>query len=314
MQHDHSHAHGDTLNEKKDVGQKFALSILITTVVLVGELIGGVMTGSLALLSDAAHVFLDMFALALSYLAIKLANRSPNARHSFGFSRMKVLAALINGGTLLLVSVEIFREALIRFQHPEPVLAGPMLIVAIIGLAANILVAFVLGGHDHDDLNTRAAFLHVIGDALSSVGVIVAGILMLFTGWTWVDPAAGILIAIIILAGAWRVLKKAIHILNEGAPDDATTDTVSRAISKIPEVISVHDTHVWMIEPGYRILSAHVVLSNRLLGDTQQIMESIKEILTHQFSISHTTIQFECVDCGQCSTTQPSNAMPERRV
>jgi len=304
--HNHTHGHGHdhspgTEEGPDDSGRKLALSIAITSLTLFAEVIGGILTGSLALLSDAAHVFLDIFALALSYGAVRLARRSPSASHSFGFSRMKVIAAFINGATLLLVSVEIFREAIGRFIHPSPVLAGPMLIVAVIGLVANLLVALVLGGHDHEDLNARAAFLHVLGDALSSVGVIIAGIVMLFTGWTWVDAAAGILIGVIILLGAGRVLKEAVHILNEGAPDDAATDKVAEAISSVPEVIGVHDTHVWAIEPGYRILSAHVVLSDRMIGETFRILSEIKEILAHRFNIEHTTVQFECADCGQCA-------------
>lgn len=297
----HRHTPGMARGSHGDSRSKLALSIAITSFTLVAEAIAGIMTGSLALLSDAAHVFLDIFALALSYFAVRLAARSPSARHSFGFSRMKVLAAFVNGATLLLVSVEIFREAVERFLNPAPVLAGPMLIVAAIGLGANLLVALVLGGHDHEDLNARAAFLHVLGDALSSVGVIAAGIVLLLTGWTWVDPAAGVLIAIVILTGAWRVLREAVHILNEGAPEDAGTDAVAAALAAVPGVRGVHDTHVWAIEPGYRVLTCHIVLADRMLGETATLMEELKEILAHRFKIQHTTVQFECADCGQCA-------------
>jgi cobalt-zinc-cadmium efflux system protein len=257
------------------------------------------LTGSLALLSDAAHVFLDIFALGLSYGAVKLAARAPREKHSYGFHRMKVIAAFINGATLVVVALEIFREAINRFTHPEPVIAGPMLIVAIIGLAANMLVALVLGHHDHDDLNTRAAFLHVIGDALSSVGVIAAGFIILATGWTWVDPAVSILIGIIIMTGAWRVLREAVHILNEGAPENASVKDVSEAMSTVDGVLEVHDAHVWTVGPGCKVLSAHVLLSDQALSQTEGIMHQLKEILAHRFDIEHTTIQFECANCGQ---------------
>lgn len=304
--HEHSHLHNHThgindLNGNKS-GGKLLLSLIITGTTLIAEVIGGLLTGSLALLSDAAHVFLDIFALALSYGAVRLASRAPSGKHSFGFIRMKVIAAFINGATLLLISAEIFREAIIRFANPHAVIAIPMLIVAGVGLAANLLVAFVLGGHDHEDLNARSAFLHVIGDALSSIGVIVAGIIILFTGWTWVDPIASILIGIIILSGSLRILKEAIHLLNEGAPEDAESDTVAEALAEVPEVVGVHDVHVWSLDPSVRLLSAHIVLKDQSLSASSAVMEKVKHILRERYKIKHTTIQFECTDCGQCAS------------
>ena len=297
--HDHSHSHG--AGNEAAQGGKLGLSILITSLTLVAEVVGGILTGSLALLSDAAHVFLDIFALALSWGAIRLASRAASDRHTYGFHRMKVLAAFINGATLVLVAAGILREAVIRFGHPEPVIAGPMLIVAVIGLAANLVVALVLGGHDHEDLNTRAAFLHVIGDALSSVGVIVAGLVILFTGWTWIDPLVSVLIALIILSGAFRVLKEALHILNEGAPEDARAGEVSAAMREVGGVLEIHDLHIWTVGPDYKALTAHALLSDRSLSETAAVMHELKELLAHRFGLEHTTIQFECANCGQCS-------------
>ena len=280
-------------------GGKLLVSIVITGAVLVAEVVGGLLTGSLALLSDAAHVFLDMFALALGYGAIRLAAAPPSSRHTYGFRRMKVLAAFANGATLVVVAIEILREAVSRFAHPSPVNAGPMLIVAVIGLAANLVVVLVLRRHDHDDLNARAAFLHVLGDALSSVGVIGAGIVLLLTGWSWVDPAVSLFIGLIILAGAWRVLREAIHILNEGAPTGAEAEGVSAELAKVPGVREVHDLHVWTIEPGYSVLSAHVLIENRLLSDNVEVMAGLKDVASRRFGIEHTTIQLECDNCGQ---------------
>jgi len=292
-------------------GNKLLLSILITSLTLVAEVVGGILTGSLALLSDAAHVFLDIFALALSYGAVRLAARAASTRHTFGFRRMKVLAAFANGATLLVVAVEIFREAISRFAHPAEVIAGPMLIVAAVGLAANLVVALVLKGHDHDDLNARAAFLHVLGDALSSVGVIIAGVVMLLTGWTWADPVASVLIGLVILTGAWRVLKEVVHILNEGSPEGADPDKVSDAIALIPGVLAVHDLHIWSIEPGYHVMSVHVLLEDQLLSETGSIMGSIRELMEHRFGIEHATVQFECSDCGQhCVDCGQSGSCP----
>lgn len=300
----HSHDHDAPLDAHKPhaamSGSRFLVSILITSLVLAAEVAGGILTHSLALLSDAAHVFLDIFALALGYGAIRLSRRSATGRHSYGFFRMKVLAAFINGATLLIVSFEILKEAVVRFMQPREVIAGPMLIVAAIGLAANLLVALVLRGHDHEDLNARAAFLHVLGDALSSVGVIIAGFIMLILGWHWVDPLVSVLIAVVILRGAFRVLREAVHILNEGSPQNAQSEDVSAAMSGVPGVRGVHDVHVWSLEPGFRLLTAHVVLENQELAATQTIMDRIKAVLEERFGIEHTTIQFECEDCGQC--------------
>jgi cobalt-zinc-cadmium efflux system protein len=171
--------------------------------------------------------------------------------------------------------------------------------VAVIGLGVNLVVAFVLSGHDHDDLNTRAAFLHVLGDTLSSVGVIAAGVVILFTGWLWVDPLVSVLIGLIILAGSWRVLKQTVHILTEGAPEGVTASEVAQAMRQAPGVAEVHDLHVWTVSPGYPALSAHVVLADQALSQTGPLMAELKEIIYHQFGIEHTTIQFECHNCGQ---------------
>lgn len=298
MSHDHTHTAFKAPTGGK-VESKFVLSLALTGLILIAEIIGGVWTGSLALLSDAAHVFLDMLALALSYGAIRLAALPARGSHTYGFHRMKVIAAFINGATLLLVAFEIFREAWSRFQNPEPILAGPMLVVAVIGLIVNLVVVFVLSGHDHDDLNTRAAFLHVLGDTLSSVGVIVAGALILFTGWLWVDPLVSVLIALVIVSGAGRVLKQTIHILNEGAPEGVDVAELGQAMRQVAGVDEVHDLHVWTVSPGYTALSAHVVLADQVLSQTHLIMDELKELIVHRFGIEHTTIQFECHNCGQ---------------
>jgi cobalt-zinc-cadmium efflux system protein len=299
--------HGTADNATADraqpsTGRHFILALTLTTLILIAEVIGGLWTGSLALLSDAGHVFMDVFALGLSYAALRVATLPPNDRHSYGFHRFKVLAALINGVTLLWIAVEIFREAWFRLQTPEPVLAGPMLVVAVIGLVVNLIVALALHDHDHDDLNTRSAFLHVVGDALSSVGVIVAGVIILFTGWVWVDPLASVLIAAVILISSWRVLRDAVHILVEGVPGNLTVSQVAAVMEKEPGVDSVHDLHMWTIGPGYLTLSAHVVLTDQALSDAQRIMDGLKRALREQFSIEHTTIQFECEQCSKGAT------------
>ena len=279
--------------------RRFVLSLALTGLILVAEVVGGLWTGSLALLSDAAHVFLDAFALGMSYIALRLAALPPDDRHTYGFHRMQVLAALANGATLLLVAFEIFREAWERFRQPAPVLAGPMLAVAVVGLVVNLVVALVLREHDHHDLNVRSAFLHVLGDALASLGVIVAGVVIVFTGWMVVDPLISVLIGLTILAGSGRVLRQSVHILAEGMPEGLTVTQVAEAMGRVSGVGEVHDLHVWTVSPGYVALSAHVVLADQSLSQTQRVMDGLKQALAEEFYIEHTTIQFECDNCGQ---------------
>jgi cobalt-zinc-cadmium efflux system protein len=287
----HSHDHRWT--------RRIAQALGLTGLVFAAEVVGGLWTGSLALLSDAAHVFLDAFALGLSYVAIRLSALPADDRHTYGFHRLRVLAALANGLTLIFVTAVIFREAWVRVRHPEPVLAGPMLAVAVGGLVVNVVVALILRGHDHEDLNVRSAFLHVVGDAMASVGVIAAGIVILFTGWTLADPLAGALVGLIILVGSVRLVREAVHILAEGVPAGFAAADVGAAMAQVPGVLEVHDLHVWTLSPGFAALSAHVLVDDQALGQTQSVMGLLKQHLREQFRIEHTTIQFECANCGQ---------------
>ena len=290
MTHDHTH----------DIKEnRFVLVLALTGLIFLAEFIGGFWTHSLALLSDSAHVFMDAFALGLSYLAIRAAKLPADDKHTYGFHRMQVLAALTNGATLFLIAFEILRKAWNRFQNPEPVLAGPMLVIAVIGLAVNLFVAFTLSRHDHDDLNTRAAFLHVLGDALASVGVIAVGVILLFVDWTWLDPLVSVLIGLLILFSSGRVLKESVHILAEGIPTGMTASAIADSMRRVPGVRQVHDLHVWMVAPGYIALSAHVTLADQSLSQTTEVMSALKETLHESFEIQHTTIQFECGNCGQ---------------
>ncbi len=278
---------------------RFVLALALTGLIFLVELIGGFWTHSLALLSDSAHVFMDAFALGLSYLAIRAAKLPADDKHTYGFHRMQVLAALTNGATLFLIAFEIMRQAWDRFRNPEAVLAGPMLVIAVIGLVVNLVVAFTLSRHDHDDLNTRAAFLHVLGDALASVGVIAVGVILLFVNWTWLDPLVSVLIGLLILFSSGRVLKESVHILAEGMPEGMTATAIAEAMQKVPGLSQVHDLHVWTVAPGYIALSAHITLADQALSQTSEVMSALKEVLHEGFEIQHTTIQFECGNCGQ---------------
>ena len=283
----------------------------MTFSILIAEVIGGYWTGSLSLLSDAAHVFMDVFALVLSYLALRLSSLPADDSHTYGFHRLEVLAALINGVTLGAVAIEIFTEALKRWQNPQPIKSVEMLIIAAVGLVANLIVVFVLGGHahahdhaegeaahEHEDVNVRSAFLHVVGDALASVGVILAAGIIWLTGWQWVDPLMSMLIGLIIVVSSWRVLKSALHILVEGVPEGLSSKDIGQSMKSVPGVLDVHDLHIWSICSGHIALSAHVTIADQQLMTSNNTMITLKERLA-KFGIEHTTIQFECAGCEE---------------
>ena len=292
---------------------RYLLSILITAVVLVAEIIGGIWTGSLALLSDSAHVFTDIFALAISYGAFRLSKKPGDDNHTYGYHRVEVFAALINGISLAVICLGIWWEAIQRFINPGEVMGAPMLVIAVIGLVANILVAVVLKvehhhdgdehehHHDHqkEDLNLNSAYLHVIGDALSSVGVIIAGLAIWLTGAVWIDPLISILIGIMIALSSYRVLRRATHILLEGTPEGVSIPEIAKAIGKLDGVADVHDLHIWNICSGHISLSTHVALTSDGCSNQNGILDSIRGLLRDTFSIDHVTIQIESENCGQ---------------
>jgi len=311
----------------KAIENRFVLSMLLTFAILIAEVIGGFWTGSLALLSDAAHVFMDVFALGLSYLALRLSALPADDRHTYGFHRLEVLAALINGVTLGAIAIEIFTESWHRWFNPEPIKSVEMLVIAVIGLVVNLVVAFVLGGHAHEheheegeeehneaeDLNVRSAFLHVVGDAVSSVGVIVAAGVIWFTGWEWVDPLMSVFIGIIIVLSSWRVLKSSLHILVEGVPEHLSVEKIGASMAGVPGVLDVHDLHVWSICSGHVALSAHVITADQTITDGNGIMTELKARLK-KFGIEHTTIQFECAACGQGSDLSVASSTSSSQI
>jgi len=287
------------------IQRRFIFSIGLTFLIFIAEVLGGLWTGSLALLSDSAHVIMDILALGMSYFALRLSARPPDDRHSFGYHRLEVLAALANGLTLVLIAIGIWWESYLRWQSPEPVKSLEMLVIAIAGLVVNLVVVFVLGGetHQHEegpahrDLNLRGALLHVIGDAVSSVGVILAAIIIAATGWNWVDPLVSVLIGGIIAVSAYRLLRSSLHILIEGVPEGLSTQKIGAAMALVSGVQDVHDLHVWNICSGHVSLSAHIVINN---GENQaSLMANLKNHLDSDFGIEHTTIQFEETACAQ---------------
>ncbi len=293
QRHPYHHAHVHTSTE-----QRLRFAVVLTVVVLVVEVVAGFLAHSLALLSDAGHVFTDVFALLLASFAAGQSERPADARNTYGYHRTGILTALANAVTLILVVLGIAYEAVRRLQHPEAVVPGLMLVAPAIGIAVNMVIAFRLRS-DGADLNMRAALLHVVGDIGASAAVILAAIVILLTGWNIVDPLLSLGIAVVIARGAWRVLREALSILMEATPPGVNVPALVADIRRIPEVKGVHDLHVWSIAAGMRAMSAHVqVHEDCLLSDCDALEGQVRTLLQTRYGIGHSTLQFECAGCS----------------
>jgi cobalt-zinc-cadmium efflux system protein len=276
---------------------KLKIAIALTAVTLAAEIVGGIWSNSLALLSDAAHVFLDLFALVLSLAAVRLSAMPPSERHTFGFHRSEVFASFVNGLTVFLMALGIMYEAWTRFNVPQVVHSQSMLAIAVIGLAMNLLAARALHEHSHDDLNLKSAFLHVVGDAAASVGVIVGGIIIYYTGWYLLDALISAAIGLLILTGAGRLLRDSVHILMEGTPRGLQLTDVAAAIRDVPGVRDVHHLNIWTVCSHILSLSVHIDVDTGSELRRESILHSIEHMLAERFHIHHTTIQMECSVC-----------------
>lgn len=255
------------------------------------EAVAGLLTGSLALLADAAHMVSDNVSLALALFALWLADRPATPRRTFGFKRAEVLAALANGATLVGVSIWIFIEAARRFREPAEILGGWMLVVAVVGLLVNVAASAVLLRSRHGNLNVEAAFRHVLGDLAGSVGTIVAAVIIVTAGWLYADPVVSILIGLLILWSSWSILRDSVHILLEAAPAGLDVDVLEQRLQAVPGVVSVHDLHVWTITSGFPALSAHLVVQAQADGECCRCAAA--ETLRDEFGIDHSTLQLE---------------------
>jgi cobalt-zinc-cadmium efflux system protein len=267
--------------------------------VLAVELAGGLLSHSLALLSDAGHVLTDVFALGLAWFAVAQSNRPADKRRSYGYHRVSILAALVNSIVLIGIVIAIGYEALRRLANPEPVQGGIVIIAALLGVAINVYVAFGLRGDRHN-LNMRAALLHVTGDIGASIGVVLAGTVILLTGWLYIDPLLSIAIAVLIAYGAWRIVRETVNLLMEGTPRDIDLASVTSEISGTKLISSMHDLHVWALSSDEMALSVHVVVDDCPLGEAEHVVRDLEQRLCDRFSIGHTTIQVEsCHPCGE---------------
>jgi len=288
-----SHTHSGDKNAARGLG-KLKLALLLTFVYMFAEAFGGWYSNSLALVADAGHMLTDVAALSLTLAAIWFAARPATAKKTFGYFRLEILAAFVNGIALCLISLWVIYEAFERFNAPPEVKGFELTAIAAGGLVVNLACAYLLHGDHTHDLNMRGAWLHVVGDALGSVVAIIAGVLIIMLGWTWTDALGSFLISLIIIYGAWNLIKESVNVLLEGTPAHINLAAVEEAILQTPGVAGVHDLHVWTITSGLEALSAHVRFDEKVAQN--ELLKSLRVKLHNEFSIDHLTIQMETPD------------------
>ncbi len=287
--HDHHH-HSHGTNKKV-----LLLSFIIITSYMVVEAIGGFVTNSLALLSDAGHMLSDSVSLGIALIAFILGEKAANISKTYGYKRFEILAAVFNGITLMIIAVFILFEAIERFANPPVVATTGMLIISSIGLIVNIIVACIMmrGGDTKDNINMRGAFLHVLSDMLGSVGAILAALLMMFWGFGWADPLASVIVALLVMRSGFYVTKSGVNVLMEGTPENLNMDEVILVIKQTKGIISIHDLHIWSITSGLNALSCHAVVDDAMtISESEEILRKIEHDLGH-YGIQHVTIQLE---------------------
>jgi cobalt-zinc-cadmium efflux system protein len=288
----HAHHHGAT-----HAGQRLAWSTVITLSFVVTEVIAGYFSNSLALLSDAGHNFADALALIIAWYGVWIAQKPSTARRTFGYHRVGTLAALVNSVSLVVIALLIFWEAAQRLGRPAPVRSSPMIIVAAVAIAMNAAISFWLRRDAKKDLNIRSAYIHMVGDAISALGVVIAGVIVALTGASIADPLVSILIGMLILASSWGILKESVDILLEAMPAGMNIAEVEATIARVHGVLAVHDLHVWTIGSGMVCCSCHVMVNEQSVRSGENVLRGVNEQLRSRFSIDHTTIQVEVEGC-----------------
>jgi len=289
----HSYTH-DTDNF---TGARLLVTVILNFVIAAAEIVGGLISGSLALLSDALHNFSDGISLVISYVAIRLRGRPNSLRHTFGFKRAEVFAAVINSSALIVITVFLFIEAIKRFMNPASIQGQMMFIVAAIGLVANVIGTLLLRRGAKNSMNIKAAYLHLFTDAISSVGVILGGVAIYLWSVYWLDPVITILIGVYILREAYEIIKETAHILMEGAPGDVCIDKIGTAIEGIPGVRDIHHVHAWSVGEHDNHLEAHIGVDDMMVSRADEIRAQADKMLREEFNIGHVTLQIECESC-----------------
>ncbi|MDX2411747.1 MAG: cation diffusion facilitator family transporter [Woeseiaceae bacterium] len=294
MSHSHSHSHDQTSSNMRRV----IIALVLTGTFMVVEVIGGILSGSLALLADAGHMLSDTIALGLAAVAFSVSKRPGDKKLTYGYQRFQILAAFVNGLSLLAIVGWILFEAVQRFITPSDVMGETMLVVASAGLVVNIIAFAVLHTGDKENLNIRGAALHVAGDLLGSVAAIIAAIVIIYSGWMAIDPILSIAVAMLILKSAWSLVRRSAHVLLEGAPDWLDVPAMQeRIIAHVPQVVGVHHVHVWGLTPQDLMMTMHVRLSGKLDNPTS-VIRQIKKIMLDEYGVGHSTIEIETDDCA----------------
>lgn len=300
--HDHNHSHVPAVTPDNE--HKILVSFVIIFAFMLVEALGGIISGSLALLADAGHMLTDAIALGLAYLAFRLGRREPDAKRTFGYARFEVLAGLLNAITLFGIVGWIIYEAIERFQEPQPVMAAPMFIVAVVGMLVNLFVLWYLTRGDTEHVNVKGAVLHVMGDLLGSVGAIIAAIVIWLTGWTPIDPILSVFVSLLILRSAWSLLKNTLHILFEGAPDNADVDKITRHIREtVPGVVDVSHVHVWSLTSGRVLATLQVQPAEG--ADIRTLIQRTENELKAKFNVEHPTIGLDFDGEASCCLENP---------
>jgi cobalt-zinc-cadmium efflux system protein len=302
------------MDSVKDRSAILKVALALTCVVLVIELAGGLVSHSLALLSDAGHVLTDVFALGLAWFAVAQANRPADLRRSYGYHRVSILAALVNAVTLIVIVIAIAFEAVRRLANPEPVQGGIVIAAALAGIAINSFIVVGLR-RETRNLNLRAALAHVVGDLVVSAGVVLGGVIILLTGWLPIDPLLSVAIAVLIAYGAWRIVRETVNLLMEGTPREINLAAVTGEITATPLISSMHDLHVWALSSEETALSVHVVVDDCPLGEAEHVVRDLEKRLCDTFAIGHTTIQVEsCHPCGEINHGAGQHNHPHAHV
>jgi cobalt-zinc-cadmium efflux system protein len=291
-------AHDHTFNPSRSTIHRLVLSLGITLVFVVIEIIAGVVANSLALLTDAAHNLTDVLALALTWWALWITTKPANSGKTYGYHRAGILVALVNSTTLVVIALGIFYEGWKRFVSPPQVEANILIGVGVAAVAVNLVTALLVRRGSDQDLNLRSAFLHLMGDVLSTVGAVVAGVIIHYTGWNWLDALVSVLIGFLILWNAWGILRESVQILMESTPADIDMDALQVDMLAVEGVKGVHDLHVWSITRSLRTLSAHLISEDVPVSQGAKIRAAVGEMLTHRYGITHATLQLECLDCA----------------
>ena len=295
-----SHHHHHDPPENQSAGRLF-FTMMLNFLITAAEIIGGLMSGSLSLISDALHNFSDGIALIISYIAIRLNRRPKSVRYTFGMKRAEIFAAIINAGTLIFICFYLFKESYMRLMHPEPVQGKLMVFVALIGLTANVIGTLLLRSGAKESMNIRASYLHLLSDAVSSVAVVIGGLFITFFNIYWIDPVLTVLIALYVLKESIHIVKEAVNMMMMAAPEGIAIENIQKELEALPNISNIHHVHLWQLNDKDIHFEAHVDVPDMKVSESNELLKQAENILHEEFDINHVTLQFEC---GQCKVPE----------